>query len=75
MSSLNIFNFFRNLWYLSVHNQADVFVLQELKSRPGEMRPRILENMVLVSRKHKVDVERALAAFMEICSNEVEYSF
>ena len=31
----------------------------------------ILENMVLVSTKHKPNVERALASFVDICQKKV----
>ena len=44
---------------------------QEVKSKPGDIRPRLLENMALIATKQKQNVERALSAFMDICSNEV----
>lgn len=46
-------------------------LLREMKPRTGDLRHTILENMALVATRHKGNVEKALAAFMSICSNEV----
>ncbi|PVD35924.1 hypothetical protein C0Q70_02893 [Pomacea canaliculata] len=45
-------------------------LLKEVKPKPGDIRPRLLENMALIATKQKQNVERALSAFMEICSSE-----
>ncbi|XP_064595299.1 tetratricopeptide repeat protein 21B-like isoform X2 [Liolophura sinensis] len=45
-------------------------LLREIKSRPGDLRPRILENMALIATKNRQNVEKALSSFMEIASNE-----
>jgi len=42
-----------------------------MKPKPGDIRARILENMLLVATKKKQDVERSLVAFTEIVTNEV----
>nr|KAG5695130.1 hypothetical protein BaRGS_017229 [Batillaria attramentaria] len=48
-------------------------LLKEVKAKPGDIRPRLLENMALIATKQKQNVERALSAFMDICSNEREH--
>ncbi|KAK2186994.1 hypothetical protein NP493_181g04009 [Ridgeia piscesae] len=48
-------------------------LLQEMKPKPGDIRARILENMLLVATKKKQDVERSLVAFTEIVTNEREH--
>ncbi|KAL8568907.1 Tetratricopeptide repeat protein 21B [Nucella lapillus] len=48
-------------------------LLKEVKSKPGDLRPRLLENMALIATKQKQNVERALSSFMDICSNEREH--
>ena len=45
--------------------------LQEVKPKPGDIRPKLLENMALIATKQKGNVERALSAFMEIAAHEV----
>ena len=42
-----------------------------MKPKPGDIRYKVLENMILVATKHKSNVEKALSAFMDISSNEV----
>jgi tetratricopeptide repeat protein 21B len=45
--------------------------MRELKHRPGDIRPKLLENMALVATKNKSNVEKAISSFMEIASQEV----
>ncbi|KAL3836422.1 hypothetical protein ACJMK2_021855 [Sinanodonta woodiana] len=47
-------------------------LLKELKPKPGDMRPKLLENMALISTKQKQNLEKALAAFMDMSSDERE---
>ncbi len=47
--------------------------IQELKPKPGDLKAKVLENMALVASKNKHNVETAINAFMEICSNEVSW--
>ena len=42
-----------------------------MKPKPGDIRYKVLENMILVATKHKNNVEKALSAFMDISTNEV----
>jgi hypothetical protein len=46
--------------------------LKELKPKPGEQRPKYLENMALIATKQKGNVEKALSNFMEMASDEVK---
>ena len=46
-------------------------LLKETKPKPGDVRARLLENMVLIATKNKNNIEKALSAFMDIASNEV----
>lgn len=48
-------------------------LLKEVKAKPGDIRPRLLENMAMIATKQKQNVEKALSAFMDICSNEREH--
>lgn len=48
-------------------------LLKEVKAKPGDIRPRLLENMALIATKQKQNVEKALSAFMDMCSNEREH--
>ncbi|KAK7092869.1 tetratricopeptide repeat protein 21B-like [Littorina saxatilis] len=48
-------------------------LLKEVKSKPGDIRPRLLQNMALIATKQKQNVEKALSNFMDICSNEREH--
>lgn len=48
-------------------------LLKEIKPKPGDIRPKLLENMALLATKQKQNVEKALNAFMEITSNEREH--
>ncbi|GFN94693.1 tetratricopeptide repeat protein 21b-like, partial [Plakobranchus ocellatus] len=45
-------------------------LLKEVKAKPGDLRPSILENMALISTKQKANVERALSSFMEMCAGD-----
>ena len=45
--------------------------MQEVKPKPGDLKPKILENMALVATKQKPAIEKALNNFMEISANEV----
>ncbi|XP_060575597.1 tetratricopeptide repeat protein 21B-like isoform X3 [Ruditapes philippinarum] len=45
-------------------------LLKELKPKPGEQRPKYLENMALIATKQKGNVEKALSNFMEMASDE-----
>ncbi|XP_014668422.1 PREDICTED: tetratricopeptide repeat protein 21B-like [Priapulus caudatus] len=45
-------------------------LIQELKQQPGDVRPQILHNKLLIATKDKSNVERALQSFMQICSAE-----
>ena len=53
--------------------QLYFFLLQELKPKAGDIRPKLLENMALIATKQKGNIEKALNAFMEISTNEVSY--
>ena len=44
-----------------------------MKPKPGDIRPKLLENMALIATKQKGNIEKALNAFMEISTNEVSY--
>ena len=46
-------------------------LLKDLKGRPGDVRSRLLENMMLVQTKSKSNIERALQQFMEIATEHV----
>ncbi|ELU05036.1 hypothetical protein CAPTEDRAFT_159405 [Capitella teleta] len=48
-------------------------LLREMKPKPGDIKAKVLENMVLISTKIKGNVEKALASLMDICSNEQEH--
>ncbi|XP_013391055.1 tetratricopeptide repeat protein 21B [Lingula anatina] len=48
-------------------------LIKELRQRPGDIRPRLLENMLLIATKNKQNIEKALAAFMEIASAERDH--
>ncbi|XP_074652535.1 tetratricopeptide repeat protein 21B-like [Tubulanus polymorphus] len=48
-------------------------LLKELRIKPSDIRPRLLENMILVATKNKANVEKALSAFMEIASTERDH--
>ncbi|CAH1774388.1 unnamed protein product [Owenia fusiformis] len=48
-------------------------LLKELKRKPGDLMPQILENMTLIATKNKSNIEKALASFMEICSQERDH--
>lgn len=48
-------------------------LLKELKPKPGEIRPKLLENMTLIATKQKPNVEKALNAFLEISTNERDH--
>ena len=45
--------------------------MQDVKPKPGDLKYKVLENMILVSSKNKSNCEKALSAFMEISTNEV----
>lgn len=45
-----------------------------MKPKQGDVKARVLENMALIATKNKSNVEKALAALMDICSNEVNAS-
>ncbi|KAK6970975.1 Tetratricopeptide repeat protein 21B [Biomphalaria glabrata] len=45
-------------------------LLKEVKPKPGDLRPLILENMSLIATKQKANVEKALNSFTELCSGE-----
>ena len=45
--------------------------MQELKPKPGDIRPKLLENMALLATKQKQNVEKALSAFMDLTVDEV----
>lgn len=42
-----------------------------MKPKPGDIKPKLLENMALIATKQKASIEKALNAFMEISTNEV----
>ena len=44
---------------------------QEAKPLPGDLRPKLLENMTLIATKSKQNIEKALNAFLEISTQEV----
>ena len=48
-----------------------MYSLQELKPKPGDIRPKLLENMALLATKQKQNVEKALSAFMDLTVDEV----
>ncbi|XP_048728803.1 tetratricopeptide repeat protein 21B-like isoform X2 [Ostrea edulis] len=48
-------------------------LLKEVKAKPGDLRPTMLENMSLVASKQKQNVEKALNNLMEISANEREH--
>lgn len=45
-------------------------LLKEVKPKPGDLRPFVLENMALIATKQKQNIEKAINNFMEICSSE-----
>ncbi|KAK6182507.1 hypothetical protein SNE40_010181 [Patella caerulea] len=48
-------------------------LLKEAKPKPGDIRHKLLENMALIATKQKLAVEKALAAFMDIATNERDH--
>ncbi|XP_061174848.1 tetratricopeptide repeat protein 21B-like isoform X2 [Saccostrea echinata] len=48
-------------------------LLKEVKAKPGDLRPKMLENMALIASKQKQNVEKALNNLMEISANEREH--
>lgn len=48
-----------------------VVYVQEVKAKPGDLRPKMLENMALIASKQKQNVEKALNNLMEVSANEV----
>ncbi|XP_041371664.1 tetratricopeptide repeat protein 21B-like [Gigantopelta aegis] len=48
-------------------------LLREVKPKPGDIRPKLLENMALIATKQKSNVEKALSAFMEIAAHERDH--
>ena len=46
-------------------------MFQELKPKPGDIRPKLLENMALIATKQKQNVEKALSSFMDLTVDEV----
>lgn len=45
-------------------------LLKELKPKPGDIRPKLLENMALIATKQKQNVEKALSSFMDLTVDE-----
>ncbi|KAK3772094.1 hypothetical protein RRG08_061179 [Elysia crispata] len=45
-------------------------LLKEVKAKPGDLRPTILENLALITTKQKANVERALSSFMDMCAGD-----
>nr|XP_022305930.1 tetratricopeptide repeat protein 21B-like isoform X1 [Crassostrea virginica] len=45
-------------------------LLKEVKAKPGDLRPKMLENMALIASKQKQNVEKALSNLMEVSANE-----
>lgn len=45
--------------------------IQEVKAKPGDLRPKMLENMALIASKQKQNVEKAVNNLMEVSANEV----
>ena len=50
-------------------------LLRDLKTRQGDIRPKLLENMMLLQTKSKSNMERALQSFMEIATENVSNTF
>lgn len=48
-------------------------LLKEVKAKPGDLRPKMLENMALIASKQKQNVEKALNNLMEVSANEREH--
>ncbi|KAK3106370.1 hypothetical protein FSP39_018677 [Pinctada imbricata] len=48
-------------------------LLKEVKPKPGDIKPKILENLALVQTKQKPNVEKALNNYMEITANERDH--
>ena len=48
-------------------------LLHELKPKPGDLKAMVLENMALIGTKNKSNVEKALAALMDVVTNEREH--
>ncbi|XP_078334497.1 tetratricopeptide repeat protein 21B-like isoform X7 [Crassostrea virginica] len=48
-------------------------LLKEVKAKPGDLRPKMLENMALIASKQKQNVEKALSNLMEVSANEREH--
>eukprot|EP00105_Crassostrea_gigas_P001449 XP_011413636.1 PREDICTED: tetratricopeptide repeat protein 21B isoform X1 [Crassostrea gigas] len=45
-------------------------LLKEVKAKPGDLRPKMLENMALIASKQKQNVEKAVNNLMEVSANE-----
>lgn len=48
-------------------------LIKDLRPRPGDLRPKILENMALVATKNKANVEKAIAVFTEITNENPDH--
>ncbi|XP_052716531.1 tetratricopeptide repeat protein 21B-like isoform X2 [Crassostrea angulata] len=48
-------------------------LLKEVKAKPGDLRPKMLENMALIASKQKQNVEKAVNNLMEVSANEREH--
>lgn len=56
--------------YLYIPHMGFVYI-QEVKAKPGDLRPKMLENMALIASKQKQNVEKAVNNLMEVSANEV----
>lgn len=56
--------------YMYVPHMSFVCI-QEVKAKPGDLRPKMLENMALIASKQKQNVEKAVNNLMEVSANEV----
>lgn len=56
--------------YLNISHMSFVCI-QEVKAKPGDLRPKMLENMALIASKQKQNVEKAVNNLMEVSANEV----
>lgn len=56
--------------YLYIPHMSFVYI-QEVKAKPGDLRPKMLENMALIASKQKQNVEKAVNNLMEVSANEV----
>lgn len=56
--------------YLYIPHMSFVNI-QEVKAKPGDLRPKMLENMALIASKQKQNVEKAVNNLMEVSANEV----